>query len=78
MNADSYINAIGGVELYDGGEFRTRGIELQFIRPRPFEYEQFGQPFVPWLSIIDVLMFNPLDQVIERIRSGYDLIGAPV
>lgn len=74
--ADTYINAIGGIELYNRDEFQAQGIDLQFIKARPFEYEQFGQPFVPWLSIIDVLMFNPLDQVISRIRNGYDLIGA--
>ena len=72
--AKTYINAVGGVELYDSEEFRAQGIDLQFIKARPFEYEQFGRPFMPWLSIIDVLMFNPLDQVIERIHRGYDLI----
>jgi hypothetical protein len=74
---NTYINAIGGIELYERDEFQTQGIDLQFIKAHPFEYQQFGQPFVPWLSIIDVLMFNPLDQVIKRIRNGYDLIGAP-
>lgn len=75
--AETYINAIGGVELYEGDTFRSQGIRLQFIKPRPFEYVQFGQPFVPWLSMIDVLMFNPLDEVINRVINGFDLIGAP-
>ena len=75
--AETYINAIGGVELYDADAFRNQGIGLQFIKPRPFEYVQFGQPFVPWLSMIDVLMFNPLDEVINRVNNGFDLIGAP-
>ena len=75
--AETYINAIGGVELYEADTFRNHGVELHFIKSRPFEYVQFGQPFVPWLSMIDVLMFNPLDEVINRVRSGFDLIGAP-
>ena len=75
--ARTYINTVGGIELYANDDFHTQGIDLQFIKARSFEYEQFGKPFVPWLSIIDVLMFNPLDLVRERICSGFDLVGAP-
>jgi hypothetical protein len=73
-SADTYINAIGGVELYAKGDFRIQGIDLQFIKPRLFEYAQFGDEFVPWLSIVDVLMFNPIDVVRECINSNYELI----
>lgn len=72
--ADSYINTIGGVELYAKGDFRIQGIDLQFIKARPFEYVQFANAFVPWLSIVDVLMFNPLEVVRELIESNYELI----
>jgi hypothetical protein len=74
--ADQYVNSIGGVELYEGAAFRARGIELEFIRARPFEYPQLGAPFVPWLSILDVLMFNPLDAVRAQVASGYELVAA--
>lgn len=76
LGASTYRNAIGGLELYNGQDFRRAGVTLQFVRARPWEYAQFGQPFVPWLSILDVLMFNPLEQVRERIRSGFDVVGA--
>ena len=59
--ADTYINMIGGKELYLKDDFCNQGIDLQFIKALPLEYEQFGTPFVPCLSIVDVLMFNPLD-----------------
>ncbi len=72
--ARTYVNAIGGVELYSRDAFKARGIDLQFIRAKPFEYAQFGQPFVPWLSILDVLMFNSLAATQDCIRSNYDLI----
>jgi hypothetical protein len=72
--ADTYINTIGGVELYAKDDFRNQGIDLQFIKARPFEYEQFGAAFVPWLSILDVLMFNPLDAVRACINENYELI----
>ena len=72
--ADTYINTIGGAELYAKDDFRIQGFDLQFIKARPFEYAQFGAPFVPWLSIVDVLMFNPLDVVRKRIENNYQLI----
>jgi len=77
VGTNKYINTIGGIELYKKDDFRVLGIELQFIKARQFEYSQFDQPFVPWLSILDLLMFIPLDQVRERINSGFDLVGAP-
>lgn len=73
MGADTYINPIGGMELYSRGDFAVQGIELKFIKAKPFEYEQFGNEFVPWLSIVDVLMFNPLDRVKEVVRQGGEL-----
>lgn len=74
LGANTYINAIGGFDLYDKGAFRARGVELKFIKSKPFEYKQFDAPFVPWLSIIDVLMFNPLDVVRTGIYSNYELM----
>lgn len=74
IGADTYINAIGGTELYSREDFEMRGIELKFIKSNPFDYPQFGAPLVPWLSIIDVLMFNPLDTVQACIASNYELI----
>ncbi len=73
MNADVYINAIGGMELYDKQEFAAQGVALQFIKSRPVEYVQFGNPFVPWLSIIDIVMFNSKDAV-RRMLGEYDLL----
>ena len=67
-------NVIAGIDLYSQDEFRTRGVELRFIRANPFEYPQFGAPFVPWLSIVDVMMFNPLDAIRKSIESNYVLV----
>jgi hypothetical protein len=73
LGATTYINPIGGVELYSREDFAARGIELRFLRPLPLEYPQFGRPFVPWLSIIDVLMLNELDTVRAWLDSHYEL-----
>jgi hypothetical protein len=72
--AETYVNTIGGVDLYAKTDFRNQGIDLQFIKARPFEYAQFGAAFVPWLSIVDVLMFNPLNTVRACIIESYELI----
>jgi len=73
-NAHTYINAIGGMELYSKTEFMTHGIDLKFINSKTFVYSQYDAPFIPWLSIVDVLMFNSLDKVRSVINSNYELI----
>lgn len=57
-HATDYINAAGGKDLYTKEAFRNKGIKLSFIKTLPISYKQFNNEFVPWLSIIDVLMFN--------------------
>jgi hypothetical protein len=74
VGASTYVNAIGGVELYSREAFRDRGLTLTFIQSRPFVYSQLGASFVPWLSIIDVMMFNSPDAIRTCVSTGYDLI----
>lgn len=74
VGASTYVNAIGGKELYSKEKFLKKGVELKFIQSKPFEFSQFGDAFVPWLSIIDVMMFNPLDTIRAYISTNYDLI----
>lgn len=74
VNTSMYVNAIGGLELYSKETFSENGIDLKFIRSMPFTYPQFDSAFVPWLSIIDVMMFNPLDVIKKCIETNYELI----
>jgi WbqC-like protein family len=74
VGASTYVNAIGGVELYSKESFRAKSLDLKFIHSKPFEYLQLGNTFVPWLSIIDVLMFNSLDTIRTCISTNYELI----
>lgn len=74
VGAKSYINTSGGMELYSKENFLCRGVELQFIKSLPFEYPQFGNAFVPWLSIIDVMMFNPPEAIQSCISTNFELI----
>lgn len=63
LAAKTYINPIGGVELYAKQDFEKQGIALNFIKSEPIDYTQFKHEFVPWLSIIDVLMFNSKEDI---------------
>lgn len=67
MQATTYINPIGGLDLYSADSFSARGIDLRFLRSRWIEYSQHSDNFVPWLSIIDVLMFNNKDEVKDML-----------
>jgi len=62
-NATEYHNAVGGTGLYSQAAFTDRNIALRFVRPRPYKYAQFSDTFIPELSIIDVLMFNPVENI---------------
>ena len=74
MNANTYVNPIGGLELYSKDEFASKGCELKFINTNTIEYMQFGDTFVPWLSILDLLMFNSEDQIKKFIQNQYELL----
>lgn len=58
-----YINPIGGMSLYDKKRFLSYNIELQFQKSNKIDYRQFSNEFVPWLSIIDIMMFNSNDEI---------------
>ncbi len=73
LSADRYINAIGGQLLYDKKDFAKENITLNFIKTKSITYKQFNNDFVPWLSIIDVMMFNHLDDIKKFIKE-YELI----
>ena len=73
LGADIYINPIGGKCLYDFNSFNKEGIGLKFLQPDSIEYKQFGNDFVPWLSIVDVMMFNPVFKI-RKYLNQYSLV----
>lgn len=74
LEASTYINAIGGFELYSKENFQKSSIALHFLKSAPFEYSQFENQFIPWLSIIDVLMFNSLSEIKSKVLKNYHLV----
>lgn len=73
LNTTHYVNAIGGQELYDKERFEQEHLTLAFIKMRNIRYPQFKNEFVPYLSIIDVLMFNSRETV-KTMLMEYDLV----
>ena len=73
LKADTYLNAIGGQDLYDKAEFASHGINLLFVKTNDIVYKQFKNEFVPNLSIIDVLMHNGKEGT-KQLLNAYTLI----
>jgi hypothetical protein len=55
------------MELFNPEQFASSGIRLNFLRPEDIVYRRRGE-FIPWLSIIDVLMFNGLGGTNELLK----------
>lgn len=71
--ASDYINPIGGTDLYSIEDFKQKNLNLYFLKTMNIEYLQIKNSFVPWLSIIDVLMFNSKYEV-KKMLNMYELI----
>ena len=73
MEASIYINPIGGKNMYSNDIFTEQELELQFLQSQLYEYPQFQGAFVPWLSILDIIMFNNKEKV-RQYLTGYELV----
>lgn len=73
LGGDIYINPIGGVELYNKDDFFANGISLKFIKTKDFKYKQYGNVFISKLSIIDVMMFNSVEDI-QIMLGKYELL----
>jgi len=69
LKCSDYVNSPGGKELYEKGYFLSENVALHFIEPKIKEYTQGGSNFVPYLSIIDVLMWCDKETVIKLLNS---------
>lgn len=74
LGAHEYVNPIGGAAIFEPADFRKANIRLTFLSPRLREYVQKGYDSHAGLSIIDVLMWNSLDEVRLMLKE-YDLVS---
>jgi len=73
LEARIYINSIGGRDIYTKEEFSKKGIQLFFLKTHEIKYNQFNSNFFPGLSIIDVMMFNPIKDIMTMLNQ-YELV----
>ena len=73
LKSTDYINAIDGQKLYDKERFSQENIQLFFLDTEITEYKQFKNEFEPHLSIVDILMFNSIEDI-NNILSKFKLI----
>ena len=78
LDADLYINSLGGAKLYEKDKFEQEGVKLDFIIPSLIEYRQYGKDFTPGLSIIDLIMFNSVDEVKRKLNEYTMLYGSTI
>jgi len=67
LNAKEYVNPAGGMDIFSPEQFESAGIKLKFMANNLSRYNQRRPVFEAGLSIIDVLMFNDIDNIIKLI-----------
>ena len=74
LGATSYVNPIGGQEIFNLEKFVRRGISLHFAHPRSFVYVTSPYQFEPNLSILDVLMWTSPTVAADAVRNGVEIV----
>lgn len=65
----AYVNACGGKKIYSKEYFSANEVKLAFVKSNAIVYKQTNKEFIPWLSIIDILMFNDRETTIRFLES---------
>lgn len=62
-NEITYVNPIGGLDFFDRKKYADSGIQIYFQKMNLQPYNQKRGSFEAGLSIIDVMMFNSVDDI---------------
>jgi hypothetical protein len=73
LKSSDYINSPGGKLLYDKEYFSFNRVKLSFIEVNDYAYSQGSTDFIPHLSMIDVLMWNEIEEV-KLMFNKYELV----
>lgn len=68
MGYDTYVNPPGGMEFFDSAKYEKEGIQLRFLQNNLPQYTQRIGKFVSGLSILDVMMFNSVDDIRKMLN----------
>ena len=74
VGATTYLNPLGGRVLFSVEEFEKRGVALEFLKAKDFIYPTGPFPFMPNLSILDVLMWNSPEVVRRVLQTGSSIL----
>lgn len=72
--ATAYINPVGGQELYQKDHFLSNGVRLNFLKAVPLPYPQGKHDFIPYLSIIDLMMQMDPEEILSQHLPSFELL----
>jgi len=72
LEADNYINPIGGLTIYSKDDFINNGINLEFLKTRISYYQRINN-FTPSLSILDIIMFTTQNETKNMLKE-FDIL----
>ena len=72
-NVDEYWNPPGGISFFDKSKYEKTGIGLKFQKMELLPYDQKRVSFEAGLSIIDVMMFNSVEEI-NLMLDNYSLV----
>lgn len=62
-NIHTYMNPEGGKIFFDIQKYKSKNIDIKFIKQNLKSYDQSKVEFIEGLSIIDLLMFNSKEEI---------------
>ena len=65
----NYYNAENGHLFFDKSKYENEGIQLFFLKMQATRYNQKIDEFIPFLSLIDVMMFNSVDEIQDMLKN---------
>jgi hypothetical protein len=68
LGAGSYLNPSSGKALFDRTRFVERGIDLYYAKFTEFHYRTMDYRYESYLSMLDILMWNPPDAISRAAR----------
>lgn len=69
FGATEYINPAGGHAIFREAEFSARSLKLRYLRPTLTAYAQHRDGFVEALSILDVMLWNSVEEIHDMLDS---------
>lgn len=70
LNATEYLTGTGAKDYLQESDFTNQEINISYLSSKPPYYKIANSPFLVGLSIIDMMMHQPLENVIQEINDG--------